>query len=409
MNMNFEADTSSQWVRTSQPARPASRRSAQIPASGAWQETDPLHGKKFLDLGDLPLENDAALPAVRIAYETWGTLNADRSNAVLLLHALTGDSHVTRANPQDPTEPVGWWEALVGPGAPIDTDKYFVVVPNVLGGCQGSTGPSSLAPDGKPYGGQFPVLTIRDLVAAEIAFTKELGLPKWALVLGGSMGGLRVLEWAIMGPESGVAVGAIGVIASSASTSGDQIAWAHPQLAAIEMDEHFNNGDYYDAPVGKGPFRGLGIARQIAHTTYRSAAELDIRFGRIPQHAEDPIYGGRFAVQSYLDYHGDKLAKRFDANSYVVLTQAMLTHDLGRDRGGVNLALSTITCPALIVAVDSDRLFPPSQSHRVAAHLPGAAPLETLRSDHGHDGFLIEFDQLAPIISKFVARTVAPN
>lgn len=407
--MNFEPETNTAWTRTATPARPSSRRAKDVPASGAWQAHHPVMGKMFVEIGDLTLETGGTLPQVQIAYETWGTLNQTRDNTVLLLHALTGDSHVTRANPQDENEPVGWWEALVGPGAPIDTNKYFVVAPNVLGGCQGSTGPSSPAPDGKPWGSQFPVLTVRDLVQAEILFAHALGIKDWSLVVGGSMGGLRVLEWAIMGPEQHVGVGAIGVIASGAMTTGDQIAWAHPQISAIEADPNFNSGDYYDAPVGQGPHRGLGIARQIAHTTYRSAKELDLRFGRIPQHAEDPMFGGRFAVQSYLDHHADKLAYRFDANSYIVLTQAMLTHDLGRDRGGVAYALGSITCPALVVAVDSDRLFQPAESHRIAAHLPTPTTVKMVHSDYGHDGFLIDFDQLAPIITKFLFRHVQPT
>jgi homoserine O-acetyltransferase len=209
-----------------------------------------------------------------------------------------------------------------------------------------------------------------------------------------------------MGPERGVRVGALGVIAASSQATGDQIAWAHPQIAVIEADPYFNGGDYYDAPDGEGPTTGLGIARQIAHTTYRSARELDQRFGRIPQNAEDPMYGGRFAVQSYLDHHADKLAKRFDANSYLVLTQAMLTHDLGRDRGGIRDALKLIKCPTLIVAVDSDRLFLPQESHKMSTLIPGAEPTKILHSDFGHDGFLIEFDQLAPMVGKFVRKHV---
>lgn len=407
--MSFEASTSASWTRTPGPVRPASPRASDVPASGSWQEHHPTQGKKFLDIGDLTLETGGTLPNVRIAYETWGELNAAQDNTILLLHALTADSHVTRANPEDDSEPAGWWESLVGPGAPIDTEKYFVVAPNVVGGCQGSTGPSSPAPDGKPWGSHFPVLTIRDLVHAEILFTQKLEIDDWAFIVGGSMGGLRVLEWAILGPEENIGIGAIGVIAASAVATGDQIAWCHPQISAIEADRNFNNGDYYDAPVGQGPHRGLGIARQIAHTTYRSAKELDLRFGRIPQHAEDPMYGGRFAVQSYLDYHADKLAYRFDANSYVVLTQAMLTHDLGRDRGGIAYALGSISCPALVVTVDSDRLFQPAESHRIAAHLSNPTPVEVIHSDYGHDGFLIEFDQLGPIISKFLRRNVVPT
>lgn len=398
--------------------RPGNQRARMLPVSGAWRNGDAPGKRSFTKIGDLNLEAGGVLPDVTVAYQTWGTLNEAKDNAVLILHALTGDSHVTRnltaaqrsassdSGVASAAEPSGWWEDMVGPGAPIDTTKFFVVAPNVLGGCQGTTGPSSDAPDGKPWGSQFPVITIRDQVACEIAFSRELGIDSWQLIAGASMGGLRVLEWGVMGPERGVKVGAIAVLAASAQATGDQIAWAHPQIAAIEADPHFNDGDYYDSPNGNGPTAGLGIARQIAHTTYRSARELDQRFGRIPQHAEDPMYGGRFAVQSYLDHHADKLSRRFDANSYLVLTQAMLTHDLGRDRGGVSEALRSINCPALVVAVDTDRLFLPHESHKIAALIPHAEPTRTLNSDFGHDGFLIEFDQLGPIITKFLRRHV---
>jgi homoserine O-acetyltransferase len=320
---------------------------------------------------------------------------------VLVLHALTGDSHVTGdAGDGHPT--AGWWSEMVGPGRPIDTDRWFVVAPNVLGGCQGSTGPSSNAPDGLPWGSRFPVVTVRDQVAAEIELTRELGIDAWALVVGASMGGLRVLEWALMGPEAGIGVDAITVVASTAQSTGDQIAWAHAQLLAIRADPKFRGGDYYDADDGDGPHVGLSIARSIAHTTYRSALELDERFGRMPQGGEDPLHGGRYAVESYLDHHGDKLARRFDAGTYVRLTESMLTHDLGRDRGGVDTALAQITARTLVVAVDSDRLFLPAESVRVAHGVPGAEPLHVIHSDHGHDGFLIEFDQLGPVVAEFL-------
>lgn len=401
------------WTRGTTPVRPGSQRAQNLPSSGAWRVEDQPGNRTFVGIGDVLLETGGVLPNVTVAYQTWGQLNEARDNAVLVLHALTGDSHVTRnlspeISDDSPAllEPSGWWEDMVGPGAPIDTNKYFVVAPNALGGCQGTTGPASNAPDGQPWGSQFPVITVRDQVAAEIAFSKRLGIDSWSLVIGASMGGLRVLEWGILGPENGITVGALSVIAASAQATGDQIAWAHPQIAAIESDPKFNNGDYYGSDAGNGPTTGLGIARQIAHTTYRSARELDARFGRIPQHAEDPMYGGRFAVQSYLDHHADKLAKRFDANSYLVLTQSMLTHDLGRDRGGVNEALKSIACPTLVVAVDTDRLFLPHESHKIASLIPNAEPTATLTSDFGHDGFLIEFDQLGPIIKKFVRRHV---
>lgn len=430
-----------EWTRNATPVRPGNQRALALPASSAWRTGDAPQNRQFIAIGDLTLEAGGVLPDVNVAYQTWGTLNEAKDNAVLILHALTGDSHVTRnLNPRtsraalptdseetgtpsstdapgsDPstaadttfplssTDAPGWWEDMVGPGAPIDTNKYFVVAPNVLGGCQGTTGPATDAPDGKPWGSQFPVITIRDQVACEIDFSLALGITHWSFIAGASMGGLRVVEWGIMGPERGISVGSLSIIAASAQATGDQIAWAHPQIAAIEADPHFNSGDYYDAAPGEGPTTGLGIARQIAHNTYRSARELDQRFGRIPQHAEDPMYGGRFAVQSYLDHHADKLARRFDANSYLVLTQAMLTHDLGRDRGGVADALRSIKCPTLVVAVDTDRLFLPHESHKMSALIPHAGPTQTLNSDFGHDGFLIEFDQLGPIVTKFLRR-----
>lgn len=247
-------------------------------------------------------------------------------------------------------------------------------------------------------------MTTRDQVAVEIELARALGISSWELVIGASMGGLRVLEWAILGPEAGITVESVAVIASGAQTSGDQIAWAHPQLGAIRADPQYRGGDYYDVPDDQGPHVGLGIARQIAHATYRSARELDERFGRLPQGGEDPFTDGRYAVQSYLDHHGDKLSRRFDANSYVVLTESMLTHDLGRDRGGVDAALGQITARALVVAVDTDRLFLPEHSARIAQGIPGAQPLRLLHSEFGHDGFLIEFDQLGPMVTQFLGE-----
>jgi homoserine O-acetyltransferase/O-succinyltransferase len=393
-------------ARTAPPrgaaATSRSRVKGAVPATGAWRDGDDAGNRRFADVGTFDLEAGGRLTDVRVAYETWGTLAPDGSNAVLVLHALTGDSHVTGpAGPGHVT--AGWWQQLVGPGAPIDTERWFVVAPNVLGGCQGTTGPASPGPDGAPWGSRFPRVTARDQVAVEIELARTLGIRSWALVVGASMGGHRVLEWAVLGPEAGVEVESIAPIATSAQTTGDQIAWAHPQIGAVHADPRFRGGDYYDAADGDGPHLGLGLARQIAHATYRSAHELDARFGRLPQGGEDPFTDGRYAVQSYLDHHGDKLARRFDANSYVLLTQSMLTHDLGRDRGGVEAALATITAHALVVAVDTDRLFLPADSARIAAGIPRAEPLRTLRSDYGHDGFLIEHEQLGPIMADFLA------
>lgn len=372
---------------------------APVPASAAWREGDPVGDRRFADLGALDLEAGGHLPQVRIAYETWGTLSPTGDNAVLVLHALTGDSHVTGpAGPGHLT--AGWWDSLVGPGRPIDTDRWFVVAPNVLGGCQGSTGPASTAPDGRPWGGRFPFVTVRDQVRAEIALADALGVQSWALVVGASMGGMRVLEWGVMAPER---VRGIAPIATTAQTTGDQIAWAHAQLAAIRGDAAWRGGDYYDAGDGEGPHLGLGVARQIAHTTYRSALELDVRFGRSAQHPEEPLGGGgRYAVQSYLDHHAGKLARRFDANSYLVLTESILSHDVGRGRGGVEAALAGVSARALVVAVDTDRLYLPSQSEQMAAALPGADGVHLVRSDFGHDGFLIEEEQVGGLVREFL-------
>jgi homoserine O-acetyltransferase len=334
-----------------------------------------------------------------LAYETWGELNVDRSNAVLVLHALTGDSHIR--GPAEPGHPtVGWWTALIGPGAPVDTDRYFVLAPNVLGGCQGSTGPASPGPDGRPWGARFPYITVRDQVRAELGLADHLGIERFAMVIGGSMGGMRVLEWAVMAPDR---TARIAPIATTGRSSADQIAWAHAQISAIRNDPGFCDGDYYDQPDGAGPHIGLGIARQIAHTTYRSAHELNARFGQQTQGSEQPLGGGgRYAVQSYLEHHANKLALRFDANSYVTLNQAILSHDVGRDRGGLAQALGRASAKALVVAVDSDRLYLPAEAATLAANLPHAAGLVTVHSDYGHDGFLIEFEQLGPLVGDFL-------
>ncbi len=405
----YDVPVTSQPRRARRTVAPAARGQVRttevsvLPASAAWRPGRPAGDRKFVDVGTLDLDGGGELPGVRMAYETWGTLNARGDNAVLVLHALTGDSHVVgEAGPAHPTP--GWWPAMVGPGRPIDINRYFVVAPNVLGGCQGSTGPASPAPDGAPWGSRFPALTVRDQVEAEIRLADAIGVTQWALVIGASMGGHRVLEWAVTAPDR---VRGLAAIATAAQTSGDQIAWAHAQLGAIRADPAFRGGDYYDAPDGEGPTAGLAIARQIAHTTYRSARELDTRFGRIPQRAENPLDGaGRYAVQSYLDHHGSKLARRFDAGSYVALTQSMITHDIGRDRGGVETALASVTARALVIAVDSDRLFLPAHSARIARGIPDA-DLHVMHSDYGHDGFLIEFDTLGPIVAAFLGE-VAP-
>jgi homoserine O-acetyltransferase len=347
-------------------------------STGAWLETHDPGERVFLSIGDLVLESGEVLPEVVIAYQSWGKINATQDNVILINHALTGFPDVP-----------GWWPSMVGPGLPFDTDKYFVVCPNVIGGCQGSTGPSSLAPDGKRWGSRFPAINIRDMVAAEVAFTNAMGIKKYKLAVGPSLGGMRALEWAIQHPDR---VGAICTIGSSAVATGDQIGTASIQIRAIKTDPHFNNGDYYEQE--KGPEEGMGIARRIAHLTYRTEAEMDIRFGRQLQ-GDDT---GRYAVESYLDHQAEKLWKRFDANTYIALTEAMNSHDVGRDRGGVAAALSTIKIPVIAVGIDTDRLFPVRLQAEIAELAPVAEPMVTITSPFGHDGFLVEVESVGEVI-----------
>jgi homoserine O-acetyltransferase/O-succinyltransferase len=398
-----------------------------IPASGGWREGDHLGDRRFAELGSFDLELGGQLPHVRVAYETWGELNADASNAVLVLHALTGDSHVVGpAGPGHLT--AGWWDGLIGPDAPIDSRKWFVVAPNVLGGCQGSTGPSSLRDgpresslrdgpresslradgqrhlslrDASQWGSAFPRITVRDQVAVEAALADHLGISTWASLVGGSMGAMRVLEWLVGYPSR---TSSALVLAVGATATGDQIGTQSAQLRAITSDPHWRAGDYYDAADGEGPHEGMGLARRIAHLTYRSADELQVRFGNEPQDGEDPLRDGRFAVQSYLDHQATKLARRFDAGTYVALTDAMNTHDVGRGRGGVAAALACIIAPVIIAGVDSDRLYPIALQRELADQIPTTiGGLRVVHSEFGHDGFLIERDAVGALVRETLA------
>lgn len=364
----------------------------------SWREGDPNGRRQWLFSADpLALEYGGVLDTYHVAYETWGELNADRSNAVLVEHALTGDSHVV--GPAESGHPTpGWWDGLIGPDKALDTDRWFVVAPNVLGGCQGTTGPSSPAPDGdRPYGSRFPRLTVRDQVAAEAALADSLGIDRWAAVLGGSMGGMRSLEWVVTHPDR---VDAALVLAAPARSSAEQIAWSWPQLVAIESDPHWHGGDYYGQ--AHAPDAGLGVARRIAHITYRSETELATRFDRAPQSGEDPAAGGRYSVESYLDHHAEKLIRRFDAGSYVTLVRAMNSHDIGRDRGGVAEALRRVTTRTVVAGVDSDRLYPVYQQAEIAAGIKGGEPLRIITSPYGHDAFLIEVDQIGKLVTELL-------
>ncbi len=358
--------------------------------------------REFFDAGPLDLERGGALPSVRIAYETWGRPSPTGDNAVLIQHALTGDSHVTGGpGPGHPT--AGWWNGLVGAGRLIDPARHWIICPNVLGGCQGSTGPSSAGPDGRPWGSRWPRTTVRDQVEAERRLADHLGVDQWRLVLGGSMGGMRALEWAVMAPER---VAGLGVVASTGEASADQIGFSMTQIAAIRADPRWAGGDYYDADPGQGPHVGLGLARRIAHLTYRSSGELDARFGRRGQQEFEggpaPLDGGRWQVESYLDHHGTKLVRRFDAGSYVALTEAMNSHELGRGRGGLDAALGQITARTIVAGIDTDRLYPLPQQERLASGIKGAGQVRVIRSPYGHDAFLIESDQLSEALAPLI-------
>lgn len=375
------------------------------PASGAWREGDHPGERRFLSLGAFKTQSGFCFPQLRVAYQSWGTPLGDGSNAVFIAHALSGDSHVCGAAGPGHRHG-GWWNGLVGPGRALDTRRWYVVCANVLGGCQGTTGPATLAPDGRPWGSRFPLITVADMVEVERRFSDALGIRRWACMLGPSLGGMRVLEWLVAHPQrlaSGIVIG------STSAVGADQIGSHEAQIAAIRADRGFQGGDYYHLPAGEGPHRGLGVARRIAHLTYRSRQELELRFGRQPQAQEDPYAwrngrpGGRFAIASYLDHQADKLARRFDANTYIALTRAMTLFDLGRGRGGLERALRRIRQPLTVVGVASDRLFPLEQQRQIASLAPGAGPLRVIDSLHGHDGFLVETDQLGPIVREALA------
>jgi homoserine O-acetyltransferase len=363
--------------------------------SGVPTQTLPEEGEiGFVDIGSLTTEGGAVIDDVHIAIQRWGELSPTRDNVVVVLHALTGDSHIT--GPAGPGHPTGgWWEGMVGPGAPIDTNRWCALATNVLGGCRGSTGPSSRARDGKPWGSRFPRITVRDQVEADIAALAALGIERVAAVVGGSLGGARALEW-IVGYPDRVRAGLL--LAVGARATADQIGTQTTQIAAIKADPNWQGGDYHD--TGFAPDAGLAIARRFAHLTYRGEAELDSRFGNHGQDGEDPNNGGRYAMQSYLEYQGDKLVERFDAGSYVVLTEVLNSHDVGRNRGGVRNALSSCPVPVVVGGITSDRLYPLRLQQELAEQLPGCTDLQVVDSPCGHDGFLVESEAVGELIRK---------
>ena len=378
-----------------------------LPVTGAWRVGDPVGQRQFFTYPDdrrLALDNATVMSGIVAAYETWGQLNADASNAILLCHAWTGDSHAS-GRAEDGHLAPGWWESAVGPGLAIDTNQWFVVCANVLGGCQGSTGPASAHPeDGRPYGSRFPVITIRDMVRVQVRLADHLGVAVWHSVIGGSMGGMQVLEWAVTFPER---VRSVVPIATCVQASAQQIAWGSIGRRAIINDPKWRGGDYYDAAPGDGPHEGLSTARMVAQVTFRSDNVFTDRFGRemTGGTSTSKSLDGKFEVERYLEYHGDKLVSRFDANSYMTIGKAMDLHDIARGRNTLDSAVARISSPVLTMGIWSDFLYPVYQQLQirdmVAANGVRAEYVE-VDSPHGHDAFLIELDQVGPAIRHFI-------
>jgi homoserine O-acetyltransferase len=351
----------------------------------------------------LALESGRALGPVTLAYETYGQLNAARDNAILIVHALSGDAHVAGYHSADDKAP-GWWDVMVGPGKPLDTQRYFVICSNILGGCQGSTGPSSLDPaTGRPYGLTFPMVTIQDMVNAQAALMDHLGIEVLHAVLGGSMGGMQVLEWAVSYPER---VRLALPIATTARLSPQAIAFDEVGRQAIMADPDWRGGDYYGHST---PAQGLALARMIGHITYLSDASMQQKFARRLQDKAEYGYDfvADFEVESYLRYKGDSFVKRFDANSYLYITKAMDYYDLAREAGSLQAALSGVRAKFLVVSFSSDWLFPPYQAREIVRALRQnrvEAVYTEIASDYGHDAFLLEAGQLGRLISGFLAH-----
>ena len=334
---------------------------------------------EFVEIdGPIDLEYGGSLPRVRVAYRTWGR---PRANATLVCHALTGS-----ADADD------WWADLFGPGRALDPDRDYIICANVLGGCYCTTGPTSREAGAfEPHGGTFPEVTIRDIVHVQAQLLDHLGVESLDLVIGGSMGAMQVLEWALLYPER---VDAIAPIAAGPTQSAWGVALSEAQRQAIRADANFAGGRY---PLGAGPAQGLAAARSMAMISYRSPHNFDVRFGRAQNEDDD------FEVQSYLRHQGDKLVSRFDANTYLTLIGAMDSHDVGRGRGSVVTALESIEQPALVISVSSDGLYPPTEVAEMADHLPNAQ-LHQIDAPHGHDAFLIRVDEVNDRLVEFINK-----
>ncbi len=352
--------------------------------------------------GPLRLDGGALLAPVEIAYETYGTLAPGGGNAMLVCHALTGDQHLASAHPR--TGKPGWWQRMVGPGRPIDTDRYFVICTNVLGSCMGTSGPASIDPaTGRPFAMTFPVITIRDMVRAQALLLDHLGVARLAAVVGGSMGGMQALSWAATFPER---VAKCVVIASTARHSAQNIAFHEVGRQAVMADPNWRGGDYYD---GDPPAAGLAVARMAAHITYLSEAGLTEKFGRRLQAREQKSFGfdADFQVESYLRHQGLAFSDRFDANSYLYITRALDYFDLAEEHGGMLAnAFRGAATRFCLVSFDTDWLYPTSESRSIVHALMAAgapASFVELSSPFGHDAFLLEAPELDRVMRGFLS------
>jgi len=381
---------------------------------------------QYADLAE-PVQLDCGqqLHPVRVAYETYGTLSPQRDNVILVCHALSGDAHAAgfaKAPPQESTRDgfaaedrdgtagkgLGWWDGMIGPGKAFDTDHFFVVSTNLLGGCRGTTGPSSVNPaTGRPYGSDFPVITVADMVRAERMFLDVLGIERLAAVAGGSLGGMQAFEWAVLFPDQ---VGAVVAIASTHALHPQGVAWNSIARDAIMRDPAWQGGHYYG--TGAKPDAGMGVARMVGHITYLSAQALDDKFSRRLQFADDIRYTitePEFQVESYLRHQADSFVRRFDANTYLYTSRALTYFDLARQYGGGSLerALGGVAARTLLIAFSSDWLYPPAASHEIAgalAALGKPAECHVIEAPYGHDCFLLEEARQTPIIRGFLAE-----
>ncbi len=354
----------------------------------------------------LTLKSGKTLGPIDVAYETYGQLSPEKDNAILICHALSGNAHVAGYNKPDDRKP-GWWDAMVGPGKPIDTNVYFVICSNVLGGCSGTTGPSDINPaTGIPYGLDFPIITIEDIVTVQKLMLEKLGVTHLLAVVGGSMGGMQVLQWAIAWPDW---IDSAICIASTTRLNAQSIAFDAVGRNAILGDPNFNNGQYHKAE--QGPARGLSIARMIGHITYLSEQSMREKFGRELRSAEHYQYdfNSEFSVETYLDYQGQTFVERFDANSYLYITKAMDYFDLNREYGTLRNAFNRVTCRFLVISFSSDWLFTPAQSEEIVEALCAEGKDVTycnIYSPYGHDAFLLESASQDRLIAGFLESTL---